>query len=76
MNLYDDLFPPQVFNANVKGHDEKGQQQNQLLPTSATLHLGHGFLFFLQYFTKSSIWYNSSVKLNKKFSFNFLFFLH
>lgn len=46
MNLYDDLFSPQVFNANVKGHDEKGQRQNQLLPTSATLHLGHGFLFF------------------------------
>lgn len=45
MNLYDDLFPPQVFNANVKGH-VKGQRQNQLLPMSATLHLGHGFLVF------------------------------
>lgn len=51
MNLYDDLFPPQVFNANVKGHDEKGQRQNQLLPTSATLHLGHVFFFFLLDFT-------------------------
>lgn len=51
MNLYDDLFPPQVFNANVKGHDEKGQRQNQLLPMSATLHLGHGFFFFLLDFT-------------------------